>query len=830
MRLLWNVTMPWRKLLLAALGSSAALALLPAVAQSQQNCSVTSRPKRVWPAPLDRIIAIRARDVALREGLDRVAAAARFRVSYSAEFLPLDKHVCLSTDSLSAGDALSELLAGVNVSPVAMSIDQVVIAPTSPTERTEAEAVPTLERVVVTGSAIGNAQRPLSVALDVVEGKKLARSASVSLASAFDGNVPGLWVWEQSPSTLLARYGSIRGASSFNVSYPKVYIDGIEAANPLLLTEMNPAILDRIEVIRGPQGAALYGADAISGVVNIITRHDGLQAGADRAEVVSGAGFSQTDYGARSVLAQRHSLNWRTGSSLQSATLAMSLTSLGEYVPQAHSRDLKLNGGFRAVTPTAAITGTARYYGKSAASGANPLLRGLEQTVDSVPQSVHQYTVGSTATLLTGGRWTPTFTVGVDGYRLANVPNDLAPVPSSLDSALHDARGGADRATFRAAFVGPFALASRESLTITLAAEHSMLRETVAGVDVGGGGITRRADLIAWRANSGLVAQGDLALRHAVYLTGGLRLERNDGFTLSDKAVLLPMVGVAAVRDLGRTTVKLRSAFGVGIRPAQTATREMALHDIRRFASQPALEPEKQSGTEVGADLLVGRRLGFHVTRFDQTATGLIQPVAIPANPESGSGTGSGGSGSSGPDKRLVYALQNVGEITNHGWEVESSLEFGVLSLGGALSTVNSIVQRIARSYTGDLRVGDRMLAVPARTASLSATWSQPQWFASATISRAFDWINYDRLKLANDYTNCSTCTAEYLSGNQLRSYWMRYDGVTRVRATFSRDLLRTLSLKLTGENLTNVQSGEPDNVTVLPGRTVMVGVSARIR
>jgi iron complex outermembrane receptor protein len=36
-----------------------------------------------------------------------------------------------------------------------------------------------------------------------------------------------------------------------------VYVDGIGVANPLLLTAVNPETVERIEIIRGPQGAAL---------------------------------------------------------------------------------------------------------------------------------------------------------------------------------------------------------------------------------------------------------------------------------------------------------------------------------------------------------------------------------------------------------------------------------------------------------------------------------------------------------------------------------------------------------------------------------------------
>jgi len=840
--------------------------LAPSVAPAQQACTpqvtVSSAP-RTWPAPLGRMIVVRARNVSLREALDRVAVASGIRLSYSAELLPLDRRVCLSSDSIAAGDALAELLVGTSVDPVTTGSDQVVLAPSQPSAQPiagTASSVPMLDRVVVTGSATGDAQRSLSVALDVLDGKKLARQASSTFASSFDGSVPGLWVWEQSPSSLLARYGSIRGASSFGVSYPKVYIDGIEVANPLLVTELNPAALDHVEVIRGPQGAALYGADAISGVVNIVTRHEGTQAGADRTEAVSDAGFSATEFAARSVFAQHHGLTWREGSSLRSGSLSVSVSTLGGYVPQAYSRDVKLNGAFRAVTSNASFAGTARFYGKEAAIGENPLLRGFTQSLasrakvgstgrasasasavergvvtvasinDTLPESVREYTVGGTATLFTPGQWTPSFVAGIDGYRLANVPNDLAPLSSATDTALHAARGGADRGTLRASFVGHFDLARREALTLTFAAEHSALRETQAGspiVDAAGNPVAGRGigpDLIAWRRNSGVIAQGNLAINDALYFTSGVRLERNDGFTVNSQTAVLPMLGVAAVRDVGATTLKVRGAYGRGIRPVQTASRSMALRDIRWKSGSPTLDPEEQSGTELGVDLLFGRKFGLHVTRFDQTASGLIQPVGIPKD------SLPLGSMSGGPGKpRMAYVLQNVGEILNRGWEFESSLNLGALAVGGALSLVDSRVQRIARGYTGDLLTGDRMLGVPGRTASLSASWSQPHWFATVTTSRASDWINYDRLKLAKDFAG-SVATAHEMTGNKLRSYWLNYDGVTRVRATLSRDLMGTVSVKLTGDNLTNVQRGEPDNITVLPGRTLLIGLSAKLR
>jgi iron complex outermembrane receptor protein len=95
-------------------------------------------------------------------------------------------------------------------------------------------------------------------------------------------------------------------------------------------------------------------------------------------------------------------------------------------------------------------------------------------------------------------------------------------------------------------------------------------------------------------------------------------------------------------------------------------------------------------------------------------------------------------------------------------------------------------VERLASGYTGDLEAGDRMLDVPARTTSVSGTWTAARWLGSLTLSRAGDWTGYDRVAIANALTS-GGLGARDLVGDRLRSYWRDYSGVTRLRANFSR-------------------------------------------
>jgi iron complex outermembrane recepter protein len=116
------------------------------------------------------------------------------------------------------------------------------------------------------------------------------------------------------------------------------------------------------------------------------------------------------------------------------------------------------------------------------------------------------------------------------------------------------------------------------------------------------------------------------------------------------------------------------------------------------------------------------------------------------------------------------------------------------------------------------------MLQVPATTASFNLAWDAARWTTSIGGSRAFDWINYDELSLANDWISGSHAPRD-LSGPRLRQYWRQYNGGFRLRASLSRDLRRDMSFELSGDNLLNYQRGEPDDITIVPGRTILTGL-----
>jgi iron complex outermembrane receptor protein len=808
-----------------------------------------------WSGPLAASVTLHARGLSLRDALDRLGAQSGVPLAYSSDLLPLDRPVCVVADHQPLGRVLATLLEGTNVEAMLVA-GKVVLAPSTSAAPREAPKVSVLERVIVTGSAIAATRRPLAVGVEVIDGDEIRRSSYSDLASALDTYVPGLWVWAQSSGSLVAQYGGVRGASSFSTSYPKMYIDGIEVANPLLVTQLNPDAVDRVEVIRGPQGAALYGSDAISGVINVITRHDGTGPSGARVRVSSLAGASASEFGASPVPTHDQRLSLRTGTNLGSAGLSMEFGQTGAVFPSAQSRQLSILGDGRRVTSNAILSGTARLFDRRAGVGNNPLLQGIgtpwvdtsassgsggggpgggpgsanyddrrlaSSMLRDGDQHVRLYTVGGSATFATHGVWTHTLTAGIDGYQLDNVADATNPFDDGVDATRRGATGSGDRTTLRASSVAQVGGHSAiPATTITLSVEHSVLRQRSTVTDVlAPTGDERYATAVdgtslLWNHNSGALVQASTAWRDALFVTGGVRVERNDAFSGDDRYPVLPLLGGALVRAFGPVEMKLRSSYGKGIRPFQTPERLSWSEYEPTSLGRAGLDPEVQTGIENGIEMYLGG-LSLQATRFDQRATGLIQNVAVAVDTQLRGGS---------LERRMRFQLENVGEITNHGWELQAGLRRGALGVSGTFTTVDSRVRTVADGYLGDLRAGDRMLAVPARTSSLSASWTQPRWTLALTATRAEDWINYDRVALARAYTGADGAQRD-VTGARLRSYWRDYTGQTHLRLSTSRDIGRGLTLLGIGDNLLGGQVGEPDNLTIRQGRTISGGLRA---
>ncbi len=125
--------------------------------------------------------------------------------------------------------------------------------------------------VIAIGQRIGNAKSDeLTSAVSVI-GRDLVQARGNSYVTDLLRTLPGVSVNQSGPAGGLTQI-RLRGSEA---SHTLVIIDGVEVSNPSSgefdFSGLRAEDIVKIEVLRGEQ-SALYGSDAIAGVINIITR------------------------------------------------------------------------------------------------------------------------------------------------------------------------------------------------------------------------------------------------------------------------------------------------------------------------------------------------------------------------------------------------------------------------------------------------------------------------------------------------------------------------------------------------------------------------------
>jgi vitamin B12 transporter len=128
------------------------------------------------------------------------------------------------------------------------------------------------ESVVVGATRLATPEREVGSSVTVITAADIEARQERSLPDALQ-TVPGLFV-EQSGGLGGQTSIFMRGANS---NQTKVLLDGIDISDPSTptgapdISKFLTGDIARVEVLRGPQGA-LYGSDAIGGVINIVTK------------------------------------------------------------------------------------------------------------------------------------------------------------------------------------------------------------------------------------------------------------------------------------------------------------------------------------------------------------------------------------------------------------------------------------------------------------------------------------------------------------------------------------------------------------------------------
>jgi TonB-linked SusC/RagA family outer membrane protein len=142
-----------------------------------------------------------------------------------------------------------------------------------------------LEGIVVTALGVQREQRSLGYSVQEVRGEALVEVPELNLVNSLKGNVAGVQITDAGPTGGSSRI-VIRGASSIaGDNQPLFIVDGVPVDNRSpnndgfggidygnAVQDIDPANIEAISVLKGPNAAALYGSRAANGAIVITTK------------------------------------------------------------------------------------------------------------------------------------------------------------------------------------------------------------------------------------------------------------------------------------------------------------------------------------------------------------------------------------------------------------------------------------------------------------------------------------------------------------------------------------------------------------------------------
>lgn len=149
-----------------------------------------------------------------------------------------------------------------------------------------------MDEVVVTGTSQGTTRRQLGSYISTVKADQLEKATTGNVLAALQGKTPGAQIIQNSGDPGGSMSVRLRGISTINSSSEPLYIidgvivsnssrrvtntqsayDGIISPAPSRMVDINPADIERIEVLNGAAASAIYGSRANAGVVQIFTK------------------------------------------------------------------------------------------------------------------------------------------------------------------------------------------------------------------------------------------------------------------------------------------------------------------------------------------------------------------------------------------------------------------------------------------------------------------------------------------------------------------------------------------------------------------------------
>jgi len=639
-----------------------------------------------------------------------------------------------------------------------------------------------LDQVVVTGTVVPTERKAVPNAMTVITAKDIEQRGITHIDQLFRGDVPGVFAMNTGDQlgkvTLFSRGVTEMLAYSPPAQGLKTYVDGVELADPSYLSQIDPASVEKIEILTGPQASTIYGSNAINGVMQIFTKR-GSSTSRPQVTATLQGGVVQNSLSAARTPQHIDGLSVNGTDGHLSYNVGGSWEFIGQWAPgQRLARTSEFAGG-RLLSGPLTIDGSLRFAtSRNQATGFSQedLYKDYSNGVYDIITTfgvaarfanvLSGTTLGTTMTYAPTSWWSHQVILGSD---VSSVQN------TQLDAVHSDPSD--------TAFSYSLTTSRRKSIGYSTTLRMSLLPAAQDILTLGADGWNNEATSLEGSAmrlaalssgngdnlalvrqpghNRGMFVQDQLAVWDALFLTYGLRLEWNPAYGRNAEPNVAPRYGIAYSRDLGPITAKVRASYGRSTRPPSPSEKvgitavqsgnfgPVTLANYGDFWYQipnADLGPEAQQGGEGGLELYFGNYGSLVVTRYDETVDNLIYRIypadsarsLTPIDPRK---VFHNSIDAQGYGYRYEYENINVGRIGNQGWELQGTVNAGPFTTKGTYSWTRSRVLTVNPRYQSILTAtsffapGATFWYLPEHTWALTTTYAQRSMRLSLTLN-----------------------------------------------------------------------------------------------
>lgn len=461
------------------------------------------------------------------------------------------------------------------------------------------ETVEQLPEIVVSASRVPLEARKVGSAVTVITAEEIERK-QVRAVSDVLREVPGIAI-SRAGGVGTFTQARIRGAEG---NHTLVILDGVEVNDPSADSEFHfddllAADVERIEVLRGPQ-SALYGSDAIGGVINIMTKRG-------RGPVTGSFDLEGGSFGTGSVSAGIRGGGDRRHFSFGGTGLTTSGVSIA---PESEGNTEK--DGYRNRTGNARlgmellegldVEMFGRHVNSRVETDPSDYVEGISRPVDGDAETKTTHWTGRTQLKyrLFDGAWEHKVGAAINQKKREHFTNGS---PDRYD-------GRKSRFDYQTSFFFETSALAEATHSVTFLTEREKDSQRIRAFVHTDNHVTSR----------GYTGSYQVGLQERLFLSGSLRHDNNNHF----KDATTFRVTAAFLLDGSGT--RLHGSYGTGIK---NPTLFELFGYSPDFVPNPDLKPEQSTGWDMGVEQsLAGDGLSLDVTYFNNRITELIQGIS----------------------------------------------------------------------------------------------------------------------------------------------------------------------------------------------------------